>query len=45
MTEKLREARGRNDGPLSEMETAMLRGQIKTLKGLIELGDDPPNDG
>lgn len=45
LTERLRELRGRNDGPLNELETATLRGQINCLKGLIALGDDPPIDG
>ena len=45
LTERLRELRGRNDGPLNELETATLRGQINCLKGLIALGDDPPSDG
>lgn len=44
--EKMLEARGKNDGPLSEADTATLRGQIKCLKGLIALGDEmPPQDG
>jgi hypothetical protein len=43
---KLREARGKNDGPQSEQDTAMLRGKISTLKALIALGDEsPPQDG
>lgn len=40
--------RARNDGPLDEIETASLRGQIKTLKGFLALGDEPEpptNDG
>ena len=45
LTERLRELRGRNDGPLNEIETATLRGQINCLKGIIALGDDPPIDG
>ena len=45
LTERLRELRGRNDGPLNELETATLRGQINCLKGIIALGDDPPTDG
>ena len=45
LTERLRELRGRNDGPLNEIETATLRGQINTLKGIIALGDGPPSDG
>lgn len=43
---KLREARGKNDGPQSETETATLRGQIRTLRGLIALDEEsPPLDG
>ena len=42
---RLRDLRGRNDGPLNELETATLRGQINCLKGLSALGDDPPSDG
>ena len=42
---RLRDARGKNDGPLNELETAALRGQIKLLKGLIALGHDSPSDG
>lgn len=45
LTERLRELRGRNDGPLNELETATLRGQINCLKGLIALGHDSPSDG
>ena len=45
LTERLRDLRGRNDGPLNELETATLRGQINCLKGIIALGDDPPTDG
>jgi hypothetical protein len=37
--------RAKNDGALTEYETATLRGQIKCLKGLIALGDNPPIDG
>ena len=43
---KLDGCRARNDDPaLTESETAALRGQIKTLKGLIALGDDRPLTG
>lgn len=32
-----------NDNPkLTPVETAMLRGQIQTLRGMISLGDEPP---
>ena len=41
--DRLAYARTRNDNPLlSEQDTAALRGEIKTLKGLIALGDDRP---
>lgn len=36
--------RERNDRPMSESETANVRGRIKMLKELIRLGDDPPPD-
>lgn len=39
---RLRELRGKNDGPLNEIETATLRGQINLLKAIIRLGDEPP---
>lgn len=43
---KLRDARGKNDGPQSEQDTAMIRGQIRTLKALLALDDEsPPLDG
>lgn len=45
LEDRLRIARGRNDGPLHEIETASYRGQIKLLKALIGLGDDPPPTG
>lgn len=35
--ERLALARGRNDGDLSEIDTAKLRGRIATLKELIAL--------
>ena len=34
-----------NDKAQTELETAVLRGQIKCLKGLLALGDDPPLTG
>lgn len=40
--DRLRDARGRNDGALSKKETARVRGQIGLLKSLIALGDTPP---
>lgn len=39
---RLAAARVRNDKPLTEPETALLRGEIKTLKHIIALGDDRP---
>jgi len=40
--ERLALARQRNDAIQPEDMTAALRGEIKTLKGLISLGDDRP---
>lgn len=43
---RLTNLRAQNDGPLSEQDTATLRGQIKLLKAIIALGkDEPPIDG
>lgn len=42
LTDRLETARISNDRALSEHETAALRGEIKTLKALISLGDDRP---
>jgi hypothetical protein len=43
MLDRLVDARQRNDHPLlSETETAVLRGEIRCLRKLIALGDDPP---
>lgn len=39
---RLDDARRRNDGPLSDYATASLRGEIKTLKRIIALGDARP---
>lgn len=39
---RLADARARNDKPLTELETAALRGEIKCLKSLIALGNDRP---
>lgn len=41
---RLQRARVRNDGNLSPDETALVRGEIKALKGLLALGSDelPP---
>lgn len=41
MKEKLAIARSKNDGPLDEVATATLRGQIATLKALIDLNKPP----
>ena len=40
LRERLNMARLKNDGELSEVETARLRGQIFALKSLIALGRD-----
>lgn len=45
LEEQLRVCRARNDGLLSEMETAMLRGQIKAIKAIIRLGEARPPTG
>jgi hypothetical protein len=46
MRERLERLREKNDGESqTEVSTAVLRGQIKCLKGLIALEDDPPRDG
>jgi len=43
LTERLAQCRIRNDrATLTEQETAALRGEIKALKGIIALGDEPP---
>ena len=39
---RLQDARRKNDGPLNEYDTATLRGEIKTLRHLIGLGDSRP---
>lgn len=39
---RLSHARLRNDQPLPEADTAALRGEIRTLKNLIALGEDRP---
>jgi hypothetical protein len=44
--ERLASARVRNDhDTLSEQQTAALRGEIRTLKAIIRLGDDRPMTG
>lgn len=40
--ERLRIAREKNDGDLDERKTAMLRGEIRALKRLIDLGAEKP---
>jgi hypothetical protein len=42
LEERLAAARVRNDMLLPENDTAMLRGEIKSLKRLLALGDDRP---
>jgi hypothetical protein len=42
LSEKLTHLRARNDGPLTEQETATLRGEINCLKRVIALGAEPP---
>jgi hypothetical protein len=42
LEERLAAARVRNDMPLPENDTAMLRGEIKALKRFIALGDARP---
>jgi hypothetical protein len=38
LTDKLARARGRNDHPMPEANTASIRGEIKILSELIKLG-------
>lgn len=45
LSAKLTQARGKNDGALTQEETARLRGRISALKDLLALGDEPPRDG
>lgn len=40
--DKLRDARGRNDGDHGVKATNNIRGQIGTLKALIDLDKEPP---
>jgi len=42
MNERLVMLRAKNDGPLDEMQTATMRGQIKELKALMSLGTAAP---
>lgn len=37
--------RRRNDKPMTEIETATLRGHIACLQSFIALDKEPPNDG
>lgn len=41
MESRLQAARVKNDHPLSEQQTAEIRGAIRCLKELINLGNDP----
>lgn len=45
LQDRLDTARVRNDHGQTEAETAALRGEIKTLKALLSLGEDQPNIG
>lgn len=45
LEKKLQDARGKLEGEQTETQTAMWRGRIQSLKGLISLGDEPPIDG
>ena len=45
LEDRLASARRRNDAPLSEHETASLRGEIVTLKRILALGADRPMTG
>lgn len=40
LTNRLDRARRKNDGPLSEQETARVRGEIHCLMTIISLGQD-----
>ena len=42
MEQELNNLRQKNDQPLSELDTAGVRGQIRQLKALIELDKDRP---
>ncbi len=43
LLDRLADARLKNDGMMGEYETASLRGEIKSLKRLIALGDSRPD--
>lgn len=45
LEDRLTDARRRNDAVQPEPETAALRGEIRTLKRLIALGNDRPVTG
>lgn len=45
LQDRLAAARERNDRVQPEADTAAIRGEIKTLKVLIALGDDRPMTG
>lgn len=42
LTNRLDRARRKNDGPLTEQETATVRGEIHCLMMIIKLGQDRP---
>jgi hypothetical protein len=39
---KLADLREQNDSQLDPLQTANLRGQIQTLKSILDLGSEPP---
>ena len=39
---RLEELRSKNDAPLTELETASLRGRIAEVKAFLSLGKDKP---
>ena len=43
LEDRLADARRRNDAVMPEPETAALRGEIRSLKRIIALGDDRPH--
>ena len=45
LEDRLAATRARNDATLTEQDTATLRGEIRCLKQLMRLGDDPPMTG
>jgi hypothetical protein len=42
-TARIDELRKRNDAPLSEQETASIRGEIKALKAIVSLDVEAPD--